>query len=382
MPSAPSPAPPDGADVIVVGGGLIGCAVALRLAQAGAEVLVLERGEPGQEASWAAGGILGAQMEAHGAGPMLDLCLASRQLYPALADELRSLTGIDVRYRPCGVLEVAFDEVDEQALLKTHAWQQAAGLRVTLVLAQQLAQRKGLSPARLGLWLPDDGQVDNQLLASALHLAATRAGARFRPGAPVRRLLAGAGLEPRCTGVELFDGAAYAKTVVLCAGAWSSAIEGVPLPSGAVVPVRGQMVSLQPAGPTFPEIVGGGGIYTVPRLDGRLLVGATVERVGFHKSVTASGLSWLLQRAQALSPPLADARVLEQWSGLRPGSADGLPILGQSALDGLLFATGHYRNGVLLAPITATLITELVQGKKSQIDLRPFWAERFNAQGG
>ncbi len=368
---------PDGADVIVVGAGVVGSAIALRLAQAGADVLVLERGEPGQEASWAAGGILGAQMEAHGTGAMLELSLASRQLHAGLAEELRSLTGIDVRYRPCGVLEVALDEEEEKTLLGAQAWQHAAGLRASLVLAQQLAQRKGLAPGRLGLWLPDDAQVDNQLLASALHAAAVRAGARFRQGSAVRRLLAGNGLEPRCTGVELFDGAAYAQTTVLAAGAWSSAIEGVPIPSGAVVPVRGQMVALLPRGPLFPEVIGGGGVYLIPRVDGRLLVGATVERVGFHKQVTASGLSWLLERAQALWPGLADAKVLEHWSGLRPGSADGLPLLGQSALDGLLFATGHYRNGVLLAPITAQLIADLAQGKKPAIDLGPFRVDRF-----
>src|SRR5262249_45442100 len=148
----------------------------------------------------------------------------------------------------------------------------------------------------------DDGQVDNALLTNALQMAAARAGARFRTGAPVRRLLMGTGLEPRCTGVELHDGAAYAKTVVLAGGAWTGLVEAVPLPLGAVVPVRGQMVALQPRPLPFGEVVFGGGCYCVPRLDGRLLVGSTMERVGFEKAVTAAGLGRLLERAQALCP--------------------------------------------------------------------------------
>jgi glycine oxidase len=376
MPGAPSAAA--GADVVVVGAGVIGCAVALRLAQAGADVLVLERALPGQEASWAAGGILGAQMEAHGQGPMLDLSLASRRMFPALAEELKSSTGIDVRYRPSGVLELAFDEPSEHALLDQHAWQEPSGLRASLVSATNLFKRKAFGAPRLGLWLPDDGQVDNQLLTSALQIAASKAGARFRSGAQVRRLLAGVGLEPRCSGVELYDGAAYAKNVVLAAGSWTGMIEGVPLPLGAIVPVRGQMVALRPAAPLFSEVLTGAGGYAVPRVDGRVLVGSTVERVGFDKAVTAAGLRALLDRAQTLVPALADARVEDHWSGLRPGTADGLPILGKSALDGLLFATGHYRSGVLLAPATADAIRDLVMNRASRFELKPFSAERFS----
>lgn len=367
-----------GADVVVVGAGVIGCSIALRLAQSGADVLVLERGEPGAEASGAAGGILGAQMEAHGLGPMLDFSIASRRLFPSLAEELRSLTGIDIRYRPSGVLQLALDEGEEAQLLERHAWQEAAGLRASLVSVAHLARRKAFGAARLGLWLPDDGQVDNQLLTSALQLAAARAGARFRQGAPVRRLLAGVGLEPRCSGVELYDGAIYAQNVVLAAGAFTGLIEGVPLPLGSIVPVRGQMVALRPAAMPFNEVVGGAGGYCVPRLDGRVLVGSTVERVGFEKAVTAAGLSSLLARAQQIAPSLGDARIEDHWSGLRPGTADGLPILGRSALDGLIFATGHYRSGILLAPATAEAIRDLITRQASRFELHAFSAERFS----
>ena len=366
-----------GADVVVVGAGVIGCSIALRLAQSGADVLVLDRAEVGSEASWAAAGILGAQMEAHGRGPMLDLSLVSRRLFPALAEELKSLTGLDIRYRPSGVLELAFDESEEAALLERHAWQEGAGLRASLVAPAHLLKRKHFGPARMGLWLPDDGQVDNQLLTRALQLAATRAGAKFRQGAPVRRLLAGQGLEPKCSGVELYDGAIYAQTVVLAAGGFTGLIEGVPLPLGSIVPVRGQMVALRPASLPFGEVVGGAGGYLVPRVDGRILVGATVERVGFEKAVTAGGLGWLLARAQVISPMLADARLDDHWSGLRPGTADGLPILGRSALDGLIFATGHYRSGVLLAPATAEAIRDLITGQPPRFEISAFSADRF-----
>jgi len=238
-------------------------------------------------------------------------------------------------------------------------------------------KRKTFGAPLVGLWLPDDGQVDNQLLTQALQLAAAKAGAKFRSGAPVRRLLAGVGLEPRCTGVELYDGAAYAKTVVLAAGAWSCMVDGVPLPLGSIVPVRGQMVALRPAALQFTEVISSSSGYAVPRVDGRVLIGATVERVGFDQAVTVSGLRALLDRAHALSPALADARVEEHWSGLRPGTADGLPILGRSALDGLLFATGHYRSGILLAPVTAELIRDLIAGKQPRFELKPFSGARF-----
>jgi len=366
-----------GADVVVVGGGVIGCSVALRLAQAGADVLVLERGEPGQEASAAAGGILGAQMEAQDPGPMLDLGLASRRMFPALAEELRSDTGIDVRYRPCGVIELALTEDEEHALREKQAWHEGAGLRASLVSALQLGRRR-FGPARVGLWLPDDGQVDSVLLTTALHLAAIKAGARFRLGALVRRLFLAA-VEPRVTGVELLDATVEAKAIVICGGAWSGLVEGVPLPTGSVVPIRGQMVALSPRDIPFTEVVHIRGGYAVPRLDGRILVGSTMENVGFDKSVTAAGLLGLLSTAQQICPQLGEARVVGHWSGLRPGTSDGLPVLGKSYLDGLLFATGHFRSGILLAPVTAEIVRDLVKREAPKHELRPFSADRFTA---
>jgi glycine oxidase len=363
-------------DAAIIGGGVAGAACALRLSQAGLSVAVVERGEPGGESSGAAAGILGAQMESPGPGPLLQLCLASRALHGALAEELRELTGIDVGYRQSGVLQLAFAPNDEEEQRARHAWQTAAGLQVERVDARACREKGGSPRARSGLFFPDDGRVDNRLLARALWHAAERAGARFvRADA---RAVAVRGDE--VAGVELAQGRIDAPRVVVAAGAWSALLPGARIAADAVRPVRGQMIALRIA-PPFQAVLRGGAGYAVPRGSETVIVGATVEEVGFDKSLTPEGIGRMRELADLLSPALAEAPIVERWAGLRPGSADGLPLLGTplSGPRGLVVATGHYRNGILLAPLTGDAVRDLVLDRAPRLDLAPFRPDRFAA---
>jgi glycine oxidase len=363
-------------DVAVIGGGIMGSAIALRLCQRGLGVTVIERGIPGAEASSAAAGILGPQMEAEGPGPLLELGLKSRALYPALAAELRELTGIDVGYDRSGVLAVAFDEAGEAALSARRAWQLARGLRVDSLSGEAARAREpALGPAvRAALAFNDDAQVVARELARAFSQAAAGAGARFLTGRYVRRVLVDKGA---VTGVELDGDLLPAAVVVVAAGSWSGLVEGAGVPPTVVRPARGQLVSIETRPPLFRHVVSAPGGYLVPRRDGTVLAGSTVEMVGFRKEVTVGGLATILTLARMLIPGLGDAPVTGSWSNFRPYTEDHLPVLGATGVRGLVLATGHFRNGILLAPITAWAIAELIATGKSPIDLAPFAIARF-----
>ena len=366
----------DVSDVVIVGAGVMGCAVALRLASRGLAVTVIERGIPGAEASSAAAGILGPQMEAEGPGPLLELGLKSRALYPALAAELRELTGIDVGYDRSGVLAVAFDEAGEAALSARRAWQLARGLRVDSLSGEAARAREpALGPAvRAALAFNDDAQVAARELARAFSQAAAGAGARFLTGRYVRRVLTDKGA---VTGVELDGDVLPAAVVVVAAGSWSGLVDGAGVPPAVVRPARGQLVSIETRPPLFRHVVSAPGGYLVPRRDGTVLAGSTVEMAGFRKEVTVGGLAAILTLARTVIPALADAPVTGSWSNFRPFTEDHLPVLGATAVRGLVLATGHFRNGILLAPITAQAIAELIATGSASIDLSPFAIERF-----
>ena len=363
-------------DVAIIGGGIMGSAIALRLAQRGLGVTVIERGIPGAEASSAAAGILGPQMEAEGPGPLLELGLKSRALYPALAAELRELTGIDVGYDRSGVLAVAFDEAGEAALSSRRAWQLARGLRVDSLSGEAARAREpALGPAvRAALAFTDDAQVVARELARAFSQAAAGAGARFLTGRYVRRVLIDKGA---VTGVELDGDVLPAAVVVVAAGSWSGLVEGAGVPPTIVRPARGQLVSIETRPPLFRHVVSAPGGYLVPRRDGTVLAGSTVEMAGFRKEVTVGGLAAILTLARTLIPALGDAPVTASWSNFRPFTEDHLPVLGATRVRGLVLATGHFRNGILLAPITAQAIAELIATGQAPIDLAPFAIERF-----
>ncbi len=363
--------------VAIVGGGVMGCSIALALAKAGVEITVLERSIPGAEASSAAAGILAPQAEAPGPGPFLDLCLRSRELYPAFVAEVQQLSGIEVGYRPSGVLHPAFDEASTRKLEARVAWQSARGLRAELLdRAQTLGLEPNLSPEVLAAaHFADDHQVDSRLLARALSMAAARVGAAFRTG-HVRGLITEGS---RAVGVELDGEVVRADVVVVAAGSWSGQVQGAQIDPRVVRPARGQMVRLQTRLPILSRVLFCDRGYLVPRADGSVLAGSTMELVGFDKQVTAGGLAKILAMALSLCPSLAEAPVLEHWAGLRPFTEDHLPILGWGALEGLVLATGHFRNGILLTPVTAALVAQLVLGQPSPIDLHPFRYDRWHS---
>lgn len=366
-------------DVVVVGGGVIGCAIARQLARTGADVTVVERARPGEEASWAAAGMLAPQVEADGPGPFLDLLLRARKAFPAFAAALGEETGIDVGYSDVGALSVALTDADEEELTTRWVWQTAAGLAVERLGAEEvLALEPDVTPdLRWALRFPGDHQVDNRELSRALWKAAEHAGARFRLGVSATGIMRAGG---RATGVELDGGERLeAGVVVVAAGSWSGGLAGLPRPL-PVVPVRGQLLALLMGSQCFRHCVDSPRIYTVPRGDGRLIVGATVERTGFEKAVTPEGLRMLRAGAAEVAPWTEGLPVLESWSGLRPGTPDGLPILGaDSEVEALFYATGHYRNGILLAPATAELIGDAVLGRGDFTALVPFRIDRFPA---
>lgn len=370
---APSRSP----EVLVVGGGVIGCAVARHLARRGARVRVLERGEPGAEASWAAAGLLAPLVEADGPGPFLDLLLRGREAFPACAAELRDETGIDVAYADVGTLALALTDADEAAMERRHAWQTAAGLGVERLTAEEArALEPGIAESvRWALRYPSDHQVDNRELARALRFAAGLAGAEVRPGAAVDRL---AWDGNRLAGVELADGERVeADAVVLAAGCWTGRLGGLPraLP---VLPVHGQIAAVAVRPQRFRHCIDTPRCYLVPRADGRLIAGATVERGVWRKAVTPAGLCSVLAGAAEIAPWIADLPLVETWSGLRPGTPDDLPVLGPDPeVPNLFYATGHYRNGILLAPLTGRLVGELVLGGEPDAGLAPFGIGRF-----
>jgi glycine oxidase len=359
--------------VVIVGGGVMGCAIALRLAQRGLAPLVLERSVPGAEASSAAAGILAPQQEAEGDGPMLELGLKSRALFPRLVEELRELTGVDVGYRASGLLAL-FSENDREKFVARAAWQKARGLRVELLEREEARTLEpAIGDAAGALHFPDEAQVDPPLLVRALQLAAARAGAEF-VSSYVRHIAHEGG---RVRAVELESERVDTGVVVIAAGSWSSLVEGAGLPSRAVRPMRGQMVELETRPAPFSRVLFGAGGYLVARSDGRVVAGSTMELAGFRKEVTAAGLESLLAMVRKNVPALGDAPVRRFWAGFRPFTDDHLPFLGPTAIDGLHLATGHFRNGILLTPITADAVAAAIAGEKPPIDLAPFSIARL-----
>jgi glycine oxidase len=353
-------------DVLIVGGGMVGCAIALGLRDRGLAVTVVDRGEPGREASWAAGGILAPEVEAHGPGAFIDLMRAGVARWRPFADELRARSGVDVGYRDDGTLQLAFDD-DEAATLAARArWQRECGLPVETLTPGELARLEpALSPATLAVRYADGHQIDTRTAIAALVGSCARAGVEL-VRAEVRRVRHD---HHRVTGIDTDAGPRDAAHVVIAAGAWSSLLDGVPIARGAITPVRGQMIELRAAAPPVRHVVFGAGGYLVPRADGRVLVGSTEERVGFVKEVTAAGLATLGARAARLCPPLASLPVADHWSGLRPASADALPYIGATPVAGLWLCSGHFRNGVLLAPLSAEIVVALVTGGTVPVDM-------------
>lgn len=359
------------ADFLIVGAGVMGCATALRLLQAGAKVTLLERALPGAESSAAAAGILGAQSEVAAAGPFLELCLASRAMFREFSREVGELSGVDVAYEDSGVLEVALDPQEGRLAVGRAEWMLQRGLRVALLDRQEARRLEpGLADHILGAnYYADDHQVDPDRLARALTGAVATLGGQFHTGKTVTGLLLQGG---RVVGVASPQGDLYGQGVVLAAGAWTTGLAGLPPLRTVVKPMAGQIVQLETRPPLFRHVIYGYKGYVVPRRDGRIVMGSTLEERGFDKAVTAEGLHRITGMAMALLPGIAHSRLVSAWSGLRPATLDGLPLLGSGPLPGLYIAAGHYRNGILLAPITGEIVADLAITGHSRHDIAAF----------
>jgi glycine oxidase len=364
-------------DVAIIGAGVIGCALARLLAADGTRTLVIDRNPEGDNASWAAAGMLAPLAEADEASDFLRLLQAGSRLFAPLAVELQAEAGIDIAHRTDGTLFVALSAKDEEELGVRYRWQARAGLTVERLGG---GEARVLEPAlstsvRSALRFADDHQVDNRLLACALTRSAEAAGAVIRPG-EVRGITRARGA---VTGVELASGEVVkAPQVVVAAGCWSGQLAGLPRPL-PVRPVHGQLLALQADPALLTHVVDSPRVYLVPRKDGRVIVGTTTEETGFERGITAAAVARLRTAATEAVPALADAALLESWSGLRPGTPDGLPILGPDPdLEGLFYATGHYRNGILLAPLTARLLFASLRGSPTEVGIEPFTIARFS----
>lgn len=363
---------------IIIGGGIIGSSIAWRLAGEGVKVTVLERGRLGREASWAAAGLIGPQAEAHEPGLFFDLCLAGKNSFDSIVDRLTRESGVDPEYDHEGVLYVAFDDAMRTELAARARWQRDAGADIEeLSPREALKLAPALSPEIIyGLYMPTNWRVENRKLTQAYIAAASRAGAEFREGARVDAIEIKGGI---AAGLRLDDGAALSADVVInAAGAWSGQIRGLEQDRVQVYPVRGQIIcfDVQP-GAIGPSVFSGDGIL-IPRRDGRLIAGAVFEDAGFNKAVTLGAMEQIVGAAKRLVPSLASIPFREVWAGLRPAAYDLLPVLGASpSVSNVVYATGHFRSGILLSALTGEVIADLVMGRKAKIDLAPFSPTRF-----
>ncbi|MEV5331844.1 glycine oxidase ThiO [Streptomyces werraensis] len=374
------------ADVLVVGGGIIGLVTAWRAAQAGLATTVVDP-EPGGGAARVAAGMLAAVTELHhGEQTLLGLNLASARRYPDFAAELSDCTGQDLGYRRCGTLAVALDADDRAHLRELHALHERSGLDSQWLTGRECRRLEPmLAPGvRGGLRVDGDHQIDPRRLASALLTACERAGVTLHRARAERLVVTG----DRAAGVVTADGGELgAEQVVLAGGSWSGRLAGVPadvLPP--VRPVKGQVLRLtMPDRPepflsrTVRAVVRGSHVYLVPRESGELVIGATSEEMGWDITVTAGGVYELLRDAHELVPGLTELPLTETLAGLRPGSPDNAPLLGPTGLDGLLLATGHHRNGVLLTPVTGDAMARVLTTGELPDEALPFTPRRFGA---
>ena len=362
-------------DVIIVGGGVIGLSIARSLAVVGRNVLLLDRGNPRDAASWAAAGILSAQSESDSPGALFDLCMASARLYPSWIRELHEDSGVDPEYADSGLLFLASSEESYCRLQRMAEWQRSTGLK-----AQELSAKEVISleprltlPVVGAIHMPDECHVTPRRLLEALTGACAVKRVEIRTGI---RVLEIARANTKVCGVRTATESFHAPVVVIASGVRSAELNGLS-PAIPVSPRKGQILSLVSNPPPFTRMIRWDHAYMVPRRNGELVVGATNEDAGFDRSITPAGVGTLLQHAQQLSTHVSALPIGEMWTGLRPATPDGLPVLGKASVEGLIYATGHYRNGVLLAPVTAAAVVALVENQTFQTPLAAFAPSRF-----
>ena len=361
-------------DALLIGGGIIGCSVARALAARGLSVAVIERGLPGHEASWAAAGMLSPSAEADPGSALFDLSRASLQLYRGFAQQLTEETSIDPQYRDEGTLVIFENEVERQSLLESFLWQRTLGITIAEVSSQELGRREPSLARSIGAFhVAGDHQIDNRFLVQALVESCRRHGVEF-VSAQAREILHDGS---RVTAVLTDKGEITAGIVINTAGAWAGCLNVRGLKPLPIRPVKGQMLALKTADPVLNHVVRSEHVYLVPRRDGRIIVGSSMEEAGFDKTPRAGVLVRLLCAAQNLCPALAESAMEEFWAGLRPAALDGLPILGPTEIQGYWVALGHFRNGILLAPITAQVMSSWILTGTPGFAMQPFRADRF-----
>jgi glycine oxidase len=367
---------------------VIGCALSRRLAGAGLRVCLIDRSAPGQEASHAAAGMLAPSAEAEAPSPLFQFALFSRRMYPALADELTAETGIDPHYRHEGTLLPFSSPEEGERMRQQLAWQSRFGIHAELISASRMRDfEPSLATFAGALHLPEDHQIDNRLLMQALVRSCHMRGVAMALGEPALRILTARGC---ATGVQIGPPRSprtiTAANVINASGAWAAQVAGDGVPALPLRPVKGHMLALRVAssanGGAPRHVVRTPDVYLIPRRDGRIIVGSTMEEAGFDKTIHAAPLAHLLQAAQRACPPLAHAEWLEAWTGLRPATPDGLPIIGPltGSLPGVAnywAALGHFRNGILLAPATAELLGGWLLTGQAPAQLGAFAPERF-----
>ncbi len=366
-------------EVLIIGGGVIGLSIARSLHKKGLkEVTILERGVIGKEASFAAAGMLAPQAETNKIDDFFHLCNESNLLYPKFAEELLEETGVDIELDQSGTLYLAFHEGDVEEIRARYEWQKSAGLQVEHLTAQQVKQAEPfVSPDVLeGLFFPNDWQVENRKLLHALIKYAELNEIKIVENAEVKNLLIENG---NALGAETSDRKYSSENVIIATGAWTSLIKAGEIPMPKVKPIRGQMMSFHTAKRLFQRVIYSPRGYIVPRKLGKILAGATVEDVGFDKSVTNDGIEYIRENALEISPSLGSLPLDENWAGLRPFAGNGLPILGSFPQCGKLFiATAHYRNGILLAPLTAEITANKIAEISNSKYLEIFGFQRFS----
>ena len=357
---------------------MIGLAIGWRLALAGAAVRVFERGEAGRGASWAAAGMLAAGVECEpGELDLLALNRRSQELWPGFAAELEAAAGMSVGLRQEGTLVAALNRDDAAQLRFAYDFQRQHGIALEWLSGAQARQREPHLHPNLAaaVFSPADHQVDNRLVAVALKRAFVAAGGVLHEHSGVDEVELAGG---RVAGVRVGTARHAADMVVLAAGAWSGQVQGLPLKL-PVRPVKGQMLALRmdPQAPLLRHVVWAPKAYLVPRRDGRLIVGATTEERGFDADLTAGGVLALLEGAWRVLPGIEELPIDEMWVGFRPGSRDDAPLLGPCGVEGLVLATGHHRNGILLTPVTADVVAKVVLGGELDPVAQPFRIDRF-----
>ncbi len=366
-------------NALIIGGGIIGASCAWRLASEGVDVTVLERGRLGQEASWAAAGLIGSKGEAEEPGPFFELCMAGKESFDRSVERLAKQSGIDPEYDHHGMLYVAFSAHERDELAARARWQRAAGGKVEELSTQQaLKLAPALSPkATYALHLPTNWRTDNRKLTQAYVGAAVKAGAEFWEGVRIDSIAMKNG---RAAGVVTHEGETIAGDVVInAAGPWASELRGLEADKIRVFPVRGQILCFETRPSTIePSLFSARGIL-VPRRDGRLLAGSIFEDAGFNKTLTLGGMTHILRAACELVPGLSELPFREAWAGLRPAADDLLPVIGASpSVPNVFYACGHFRSGILQSSLTGEIIADLVKGRSPKVDLGSIRAGAFS----